>query len=67
MLAIINLTLMAPNADLLLLSAMMKNTQEVADWIKAISGRECLPLDLAWNRPGRCAVAWSILRTRSTP
>ena len=49
MLAIINLTLMAPNADLLLLSAMMKNTQEVADWIKAISGRECLPLDLAWK------------------
>jgi superfamily II DNA/RNA helicase len=49
MLAIINLTLLAPNADLLLLSAMMKNTHEIADWIKAVSGRDCLPLDLAWK------------------
>src|SRR3546814_17192270 len=51
MLAIINLTLMAPSAELLLLSAMMKNTQEIADWIRHVIGRECLPLELAWKPP----------------
>ncbi|MES0041475.1 DEAD/DEAH box helicase [Mesorhizobium sp. M0091] len=49
MLAILNLTMAAPEADLLLLSAMMKNTQDIAAWIKTITGRDCLPLDLAWK------------------
>jgi replicative superfamily II helicase len=49
MLAILNLTLAAPAADLLLLSAMMKNTSDVAGWIKSLTGRECLTLDLAWK------------------
>jgi len=49
MLAILNLTRLAPNADLLLLSAMMKNTQEVAGWIAHITGRQCLTLDLNWK------------------
>jgi superfamily II DNA/RNA helicase len=49
MLAILNLTLAAPAADLLLLSAMMKNTSDIAGWIKSLTGRECLTLDLAWK------------------
>lgn len=49
MLAILNLTGIAPEADLLLLSAMMKNTQEIADWIAYVTGRQCLTLDLSWK------------------
>ncbi|RAZ82958.1 helicase [Mesorhizobium hawassense] len=49
MLAILNLTRLAPDADLLLLSAMMKNTQEIAGWIAYITGRQCLTLDLSWK------------------
>src|SRR5579859_2791980 len=49
MLTLLNLTKIAPNADLLLLSAMMKNTDEIAGWIASLTGRSCLPLDLAWK------------------
>ena len=49
MLAILNLTRIAPSADLLLLSAMMKNAGEVAGWIGSLTGRESLALDLAWK------------------
>jgi superfamily II DNA/RNA helicase len=49
MLALVNLTFIAPSADLLLMSAMMKNTEEIATWIEGLSGRECLSLDLAWK------------------
>ena len=49
MLAILNLTSLAPNADLLMLSAMMKNSAEIAAWIKELAERECLSLNLAWK------------------
>lgn len=49
MLAVLNLTSVAPGADLLLLSAMMKNTQEIAGWIAYLTGRQCLQLDLNWK------------------
>lgn len=49
MLTLLNLTKIAPNADLLLLSAMMKNTAEIAGWIASLTGGHCLPLDLAWK------------------
>jgi superfamily II DNA/RNA helicase len=49
MLCLLNLTLTAPQADLLLVSAMMKNTSEVASWLSAVTGRDCLALDLAWK------------------
>ena len=49
MLAILNLTQLAPTADLLLLSAMMKNAEEIAGWVATITGRQCLPLDLSWK------------------
>lgn len=49
MLTLLNLTKIAPGADLLLLSAMMKNTAEIAGWIASLTGRDCIPLDLAWK------------------
>ncbi|RVG07962.1 DEAD/DEAH box helicase [Sinorhizobium meliloti] len=49
MLALLNLSLVAPNADLLLLSAMMKNTEEIASWVGDLTGRNCLALNLAWK------------------
>ena len=47
MLAILNLTIAAPEADLLLLSAMMKNADEIAQWMQELTGRACLSLSLA--------------------
>ncbi|CDX15125.1 Helicase domain protein [Mesorhizobium sp. ORS 3324] len=49
MLSILNLTRVAPEADLLLLSAMMKNTDEMANWVKEMTARDCLSLDIAWK------------------
>lgn len=49
MLAVLNLTAAAPQADLLMLSAMMKNCEEIAAWVTQLTGRPCLPLDLRWK------------------
>lgn len=49
MLALLNLIQVAPSTDLLLLSAMMKNTAEIAGWVEHLTGRPCLALDLAWK------------------
>lgn len=49
MLCLLNFTAISPEADLLLLSAMMKNAPEIAGWIESISGRSCLPLELTWK------------------
>lgn len=49
MLTVLNLTNIAPAADLLLLSAMMKNTSEIAGWVAYLTGRQCLTLDLNWK------------------
>ena len=49
MLTILGLTKAAPAADLLMLSAMMKNTGEIAGWLKELTGRDCLTLDLSWK------------------
>jgi len=49
MLAVLNLTLLAPDADLLLLSAMMKNAEEIAEWVRELTGRNCLALNLSWK------------------
>jgi superfamily II DNA/RNA helicase len=49
MLTVLNLTATAPQADLLLLSAMMKNAEELAAWVSQLTGRPCLPLDLSWK------------------
>ena len=49
MLCIINFVRLAPHADLVLLSAMMKNTGEVAAWLAALTGRQALDFDMAWK------------------
>lgn len=64
MLCLLNLTQVAPEADLLLLSAMMKNTAELAGWLKTLTGRDCLTLDLAWKptRQARGCVVYDMDR-----
>ncbi|WP_312380166.1 DEAD/DEAH box helicase [Pseudomonas oryzihabitans] len=64
MLCILNLTHLAPEADLLLISAMMQNAEEISGWIAELTGRPCLALDLAWKptRQARGCVAYSAER-----
>ncbi|MGJ4889314.1 DEAD/DEAH box helicase [Bradyrhizobium sp. HKCCYLRH3099] len=49
MLCLLNFATLVPDANFLLLSAMMKNTKEIADWIKEVTGRNCIPLSLPWK------------------
>ncbi|SUQ39546.1 ski2-like helicase [Yersinia frederiksenii] len=49
MLCVLNLRYKAKNADFLFISAMMKNTEEIASWIRKLTDRECLSLDLSWK------------------
>ena len=49
MLCVLNFARLAPEADFLMLSAMMKNTDEIADWLKDLTGRQCLSLSLSWK------------------
>lgn len=60
MLCILNLANYAPDADLLLVSAMMQNAEEMAGWVAELTGRPCLPLDFAWKptRQARGCVAY---------
>ncbi|WP_447753217.1 DEAD/DEAH box helicase [Sphingopyxis fribergensis] len=64
MLCILNLTNYAPDADLLLVSAMMQNAEEMAGWVAELTGRKCLALDLAWKptRQARGCVAYDAAR-----
>ena len=49
MLCVLNFARLAPGADLLLLSAMMKNSEEIAKWIEDLTERQCLSLLLFWK------------------
>jgi superfamily II DNA/RNA helicase len=49
MLCVLNFTSVAREADLLFLSAMMKNSEEIAGWIQSLTGRPCLSLALTWK------------------
>lgn len=49
MLCILHISTHAPSVDFLLLSAMMSNTDEVAEWLADLTGRTCLPLNMAWK------------------
>jgi ATP-dependent RNA helicase DOB1 len=64
MLCMLNLTNYAPDADLLLVSAMMQNAEEISGWVAELTGRRCLPLDLAWKptRQARGCVAYDAAR-----
>lgn len=54
MLCLLAFVHVAPSADLLLLSAMLKNGQEFAQWISDLTRRECVAVDLLW-KPSRQA------------
>lgn len=43
-----------PGADLLFLSAMLKNAEEFGDWIAELTGRDCAVVELLW-KPSRQA------------
>ncbi len=49
MLCVLNFSFACPDADMLFLSAMVKNTAELADWLKDLTGRRCLALELPWK------------------
>ena len=49
MLCLLNFAGLVPGASFLLLSAMMKNTDEIAGWIQEMTGRTCLSLELPWK------------------
>jgi hypothetical protein len=54
MLCVLAFNRIAPNADTLFLSSMVKNGQEFATWISQLTGRSCISIDLLW-KPSRQA------------
>ena len=54
MLCVLAFNQIVPDADLLFLSAMLKNASEFADWIAELTGRICVDVDLLW-KPSRQA------------
>jgi hypothetical protein len=54
MLCVLGFKHISPDADLLFLSAMLKNGLEFAEWINQLTGRECVYVDLLW-KPSRQA------------
>lgn len=49
MLCVLNALELAPQADMLLLSAMMSNAEDIAGWLESIMGRRCLSLSMNWK------------------
>lgn len=54
MLCVLGFNRIAPDADLLFLSAMLKNGKEFGRWIDQLTGRACVCIDLLW-KPSRQA------------
>ncbi|WOS62044.1 DEAD/DEAH box helicase [Sinorhizobium fredii] len=54
MLCVLGFNHIAPEADLLFLSAMLKNGEEFSEWIGKLVGRQCVCVDLLW-KPSRQA------------
>ena len=54
MLCVLGFNHIAPDADLLFLSAMLKNGPEFGEWIQQLTGRDCVCVDLLW-KPSRQA------------
>lgn len=67
MLCILMMARIAPNADFLLLSAMMKNTEELAGWIEELTSRPSLSLDDGWKptRQIRGCVVYDLTQLRA--
>jgi superfamily II DNA/RNA helicase len=54
MLCVLAFNHIAPDADLLFLSAMLRNAEEFAKWIEKLVDRQCVCVDLLW-KPSRQA------------
>jgi replicative superfamily II helicase len=54
MLCVLGFNHIAPDADLLFLSAMLKNGEGFAEWIGQLTSRDCVCVDLLW-KPSRQA------------
>jgi len=54
MLCVLAFNRIVPDADTLFLSAMLQNGEEFSQWISALSGRDCVSVDLLW-KPSRQA------------
>src|SRR5690606_21091218 len=54
MLCVLGFNHVVPEADMLFLSAMLKNGAEFAQWIGQLTGRACVSIDLLW-KPSRQA------------
>lgn len=63
MLCLLAFNKIVQNADMLFLSAMLKNGEEFADWISQLTGRKCLSVDLLW-KPSRQARGVVVYRDR---
>ncbi len=49
MYCLISLFSVAPQADFLLISAMVENGEEIAEWIYSVTGRECKIFNSSWK------------------
>lgn len=49
MLCILGFARVAPDADIVLMSAMMKNTKELSDWLSELTNRLSIALDNSWK------------------
>lgn len=49
MLSVLNFSNIATDADFLLMSAMMKNTDDIAGWVAELTSRPCLSLTHPWK------------------
>ena len=67
MLCLLNVVRIRPEADLLLLSAMVKNVDELTDWVMDLTGRLALDLALDWKptRQLRGCVVYKALDLKS--
>ncbi|PLW76430.1 DEAD/DEAH box helicase [Cohaesibacter celericrescens] len=54
MLCVLGFSHVAPDADILFLSAMLKNGEELAQWLGELTGRKAVAVDLLW-KPSRQA------------
>lgn len=54
MLCVLGFNHVAPQADMLFLSAMLKNADEMAEWVAMLTERPCIAVDLPW-KPSRQA------------
>ena len=54
MLCVLAFNRIAPDADMLFLSAMLKNGDDFSKWIRELTGRDCVSVDILW-KPSRQA------------